>query len=131
FRVRLDRGHRHLQQPRLLRRPRDQRGQPTTQSSSLFHSRLLRPNTLRLVLSSGGGPSRGSITSGRSETAGTAGAPGSSVSTSRASTSRARDRYASAPREPESYTVMGFPYPGASERRTVRGMTVSYTRLPK
>src|SRR5262249_15920184 len=46
-------------------------------------------------------------------------------------TSFASSRYALAPREVESNTMMGCPNDGASESRTVRGTTVSYTRRPK
>src|SRR5207248_3213589 len=130
LRVRSDGPDGNLQQPGLLGRPRDQRRQPSTKPAS-SHSRLLRPNTLSFFLSSGGGSSRGSITSGSSPASGTSPPGPSPRSPVRSSTSRARARYDLAPFEPESYSVMGLPYPGASDRRTVRGMTVSYTRFPK
>ena len=45
----------------------------------------------------------------------------------RASSSSASSRYAFAPREPISYAVTGFLWLGASESRTLRGMTVLKT----
>ena len=46
-------------------------------------------------------------------------------------TSLASSRYAIAPREVGSNTVMGCPNDGASEIRTVRGITILHTRAPK
>src|SRR5882672_8050663 len=49
------------------------------------------------------------------------------VAAERSSTSRARARYASAPRDFTSYRITGIPWLGASPRRTLRGMTVRKT----
>src|SRR5205823_14993482 len=129
-RVRLDRPDRDLEQPGLLRRAGNQRGQPSSQSASSHSSPPRRNSRNRFRVASSSGASDGSsrvcrgagvITDGRSSSTAGTGSPSGTF----AATSPANARYVVAPFDPGSYTVIGWPYPGASDSRTVRGMTVS------
>src|SRR5579875_2811484 len=70
----------------------------------------------------------GTLAEQRSQTASQAPADGTHETASNSpSTSRARVKYACAPRLLTSRTITGFPCDGASERRTLRGICVLKT----
>ena len=113
--VRADAVERDLDRAGLAGGPlRDQRGEAAAEA--LVALRIERSCATRPAATSGSavdGPAR-------------AGMPEPTRGTPR----RAR-RYASAPREAGAYDEIGSPWLGASESRTLRGMTVSYTRSPR